>query len=162
MRKKNIKTEGIAVSDFRKAIEATPDVAVGYRPGLQALRSVDKVYVVLADTDKIEGSLDIDTCTKKLYPGSNRWDYAISYKGKVYYVEVHPADTSNVKIMMSKLAWLKQWLLDKAPEINKLPKSEPSFFWVATNAGIHIPPTSIQYKNLAINKLLPIKVLRVK
>ena len=91
---------------FKEAVEATPDVALGYQEGINAFgKYADKIIV--PDPDKIDGSLDIDEATLKLYPDDNRWDYALCYDSEVFYIEVHSAITSEVSRMVKKLQWLK-------------------------------------------------------
>lgn len=108
-------------SDFRKAVEETPDVSKGYKSGLQALKGSDRSAVVAADTRLLAGSVDIDTEVKEKYPNANRWDYAIGYSGKVCY---------------------------KAPLLDAIPKTTPAFVWVQTK-GAGILPQSSQAKRLA-------------
>lgn len=103
---------------FKYAITCTPDIKDGFRDGLQALGSNAK-NVTPANSRKIDGSVDIDSCTHDLYPNESRWDYAIGYDGKAYFLEVHPANTSNVKEMVKKADWLKKWLSEKAVELKK-------------------------------------------
>ena len=57
---------------------------------------------MVKDARRLDGSLNIDEETKMLYPNESRWDYAVSCDGKVYYVEVHPANTSNVEEVIKK------------------------------------------------------------
>ena len=112
---KKQKTAGAdkANCSFRKAIENTPDVQHGYREGLQAIVKADKRAVMVKDARRLDGSLNIDEETKMLYPNESRWDYAVGYDGKVYYVEVHPANTSNVEEVIKKKLWLDKWLKEK-------------------------------------------------
>lgn len=145
------------ISVFEKAIRATPDVANGYCPGLEAFGEY-KLKIKVPDTSKIDGSLDIDETTKKLYPDSNRWDYAVCYDGEVYYIEIHTASTGEVRTMLNKLNWLKQWLKTKAVEINKLTsKTKHPFYWIQSSK-FDIPKHTSQYKMLAQNKLHPMSV----
>jgi hypothetical protein len=95
---------------FLDAVESTPEICASYKNGLQALKRSDTGKVTASDTRKIDGSVDIDAAVKTLYPDANRWDYAIGYDSKVCYVEVHPAYTSEIDIMLKKLSWLKGWL----------------------------------------------------
>lgn len=76
---KKQKTAGAdkANCSFRKAIENTPDVQHGYREGLQAIVKADKRAVMVKDARRLDGSLNIDEETKKLYPNESRWDYAV-------------------------------------------------------------------------------------
>ena len=130
---------------FEEAVKATPDVSTGYREGIEAFGEY-KAKIKVPDSKKINGSLDIDAMTVKLYPDSNRWDYAICYDGEVFYIEVHSAITSEVSKMIKKLQWLKSWLATKAPEINKLTaKTRQPYYWVQSS-GCNIPKRMPQYK----------------
>lgn len=133
---------------FREAVEATADIAAAYKSGLQALKRADAGKVTASDTRKIDGSVDIDSAVKALYPDDNRWDYAIGYDSKVCYVEVHPAFTSEIDTMLKKLTWLKGWLKDKAPKLNEMQKMSPAYVWVQSGKCA-ILPTSGQAKKLA-------------
>ena len=146
---------------FRQAVEATPDVASGYRPGLQALLKKDSKKIELADPTKCEGSLDIDTCTTAKYPQANRWDYALSYKAQAYFVEVHSAETGEVSTVLKKLQWLKDWLETEAPEIKKMKAGGQAFFWLQSGR-FDILPGSPQSIKLASARLRPIPKLVLK
>ncbi len=146
---KNKKEALAPICAFRMAVEETPDVANGYCPGLQALENVDKGAVKLKDKRKVDGSLNIDKETKLLYPNDPRWDYAVGYDGKVFFVEVHPANTSNISEMAKKKEWLKKWLKSKAPLLNALPSGHPRFLWVATESGVHISNQASYKRKLA-------------
>lgn len=130
-----------AANKFKEAVESTREVKDGFCQGLQALKKTDRFKVSCRNSCKLEGSLDIDTNVKALYPNSDRWDYAISYSGKVCYCEVHPAETSEVTKMIGKLTWLKQWLKYKAPNINALPACTPKYVWVSSGR-VNVLPTS--------------------
>jgi hypothetical protein len=137
------------VKSFKAAVEATPDVANCYQPGLRAL-GVHSSKITVASPALLNGSIDIDSCTVHLYPTENRWDYAFAYKGEVFFMEVHSAKSSEVRVMLKKLQWLKDWLQLKAPEINKIKsKSNEPFYWVQSK-GANIPKGSPQYR-AAIN-----------
>ena len=52
---------------FKKAVEAIPDIKDGFRFGVQALGGMS--YLVTSSTPRLfDGSVDIDACTKDLYP----------------------------------------------------------------------------------------------
>lgn len=146
---KNIKEALVPISAFRKAVEGTPDVAKGYCSGLQALENVDKSAVKLKDKHKVDGSLNIDKETKLLYPKDPRWDYAVGYDDKVFFVEVHPANTSNISEIAKKKEWLKNWLQSKAPLLDALPSGNPRFLWAATESGVHILNQTSYMRKLA-------------
>ena len=146
---KNTKEALVPKCAFRMAVEGTPDVANGYCPGLQALENVDKSAVKLNDKRKLDGSLNIDKETKHLYPNEPRWDYAVGYDDKVFFVEVHPANTSNISDMAKKKEWLKKWLQSKAPLLDALPSGNPRFLWAATESGVHILNQTSHMRKLA-------------
>ena len=131
---------------FQSAIENTTLLKDHLKNGLQALGS-NSSKVKPSDTRKCEGSVNIDNAVELKFPSSNRWDYAVGYNGKTYFIEIHPADTSEVKTVLEKLTWLKILLIENAPELNKEPKS---FHWIASG-GVHILPNSPQARKLALS-----------
>lgn len=144
---------------FKSAVESTPDVANGYRSGLSAMGPhTSKISV--ASTLLIEGSVDIDTCTTAKYPNSNRWDYVFAYDGRAYFVEVHSANTSEVRTVLNKLQWLKDWLNNNATEINKLKAKNP-FYWIQSK-GFAIPKTSPQYRAASNAGIKPVAKLNLE
>ena len=143
---------------FQHAVEATPDVANGYRIGLGALGQYsNKIHA--AETRLLTGSVDIDTCTARKYPNANRWDYALAYRQKVYFVEVHSANTSQVSTVLRKLRWLKDWLNSCAPEINKL-KAQRPYYWIMSN-NHQILRGSSQARQISQAGLKPISCLNL-
>ncbi len=142
-------------SAFQKAVEGTPDVAHGYCVGLQAIEKCDKDAVVVKDSRLVDGSLNIDKMTQNAYPHDARWDYAIGYDGKACYVEVHPANTSNIPEMAKKKEWLDSWLKSKAPLLHALPSDSPRLLWAATESGVHISKQSSYKRKLAQLGLIP-------
>lgn len=100
MANKNRKKEQIgaklAKCAFQVAIEKTEEVKNGFCVGKHAIKSIDRSKVVAANKNRLQGSPDIDSQVKALYPNEPRWDYALSYDDKIYFFEVHPAETSEV------------------------------------------------------------------
>lgn len=139
---------------FKQAVQNTPDVSDKYCAGLGAFgRYAIKIRV--PNPSKIEGSLDIDSATKDIYPEENRWDYAMCYDGEVFYIEIHPATTTEIAKMIKKLEWIKRWLSLKAPKINKLTtKTKNPYHWVQS-ANFDIPKHTLQYKALIKYKIIP-------
>lgn len=131
---------------FKTAVWSTPEAQNCFQSGLQALGKYS-LKIIPEDSSKCAGSLDIDACTQSLYPDENRWDYALSYDSKVYFVEVHPAETGEISTVLRKLQWLKDWLSHKAPEIYKLKANAP-YFWIQSGR-CNITMTSVQGKKLA-------------
>jgi hypothetical protein len=77
--------------------------------------------------------VDIDSALRRIYPNAARWDYLVGIRGprqqdSAVWLEVHPASSSHIGEVLSKLQWLKQWLAASAPELNQL---RPRFCWVA-------------------------------
>jgi len=116
---------------FKQVVEATPDVENGYQVGLGALGQY-RNKINAANTRLLNGSVDIDACTTVKYPNENRWDYALAYSQKVYFVEVHSANTGQVNVVLRKLQWLKDWLNSSAPEIKKMKAQQP-YYWIMSN-----------------------------
>lgn len=135
---------------FRSAVDETPDVKNGFCYGLQALKG-NTQHVNVSDSRKLDGSVDIDDCTHDLYPNDSRWDYVLGYGGKAYFLEVHPANTSNVKEMINKAKWLTCWLNEKAPLLKSIAVNN-IFYWAASGKSCIIPG-STQSRQLAQSKI---------
>jgi hypothetical protein len=148
---------------FKAAVEATPDVKGCYNPGLKALESKDRKKIVMADTQKCGGSLFIDDCLTKQKKNinENRWDYAIDYAGKVYFVEVHTASSSEVSVVSNKLSWLKGWLINNAPQIEALRAKDKAYYWIQSGR-YDIPPHLPQAKRALQLGIKPISKLELK
>ena len=144
---------------FKEAVQATPDVKDCYRKGKLAIIAKESNKIELTDPRKCGGSLFIDKCLvdQKKDNDKNRWDYAIDYSGKVYFSEVHTASTGEVSTVLLKLQWLKDWLLQKAPEINIL-RADAPFYWIQSK-GYHIAPNSPQERLVRQNGLRPVAKL---
>lgn len=122
--------ENSGKSAFQQAVEQTPEVRNGYCIGIKAVKNLERPKIKINKPLLLDGSLDIDKSVKMLYPRSARWDYAISYEGRVCFLEVHPAYDGEIKKMIEKLNWLKDWLRTKAPLMASLPKYEIPYCWI--------------------------------
>lgn len=78
-------------------------------------------------------------------------DYAIGYEQKAWFVEVHPANTSNVKEMLKKVEWLEGWLKDKGSQLAEI-RRDHLHYWIPSGK-VCISKTSPQYRSLAKHKL---------
>lgn len=141
-------------NNFKAAVEATPDIKNCYQTGLAALGKYSS-KIKLSGT--CQGSVDIDSCVKDKYPTSNRWDYTIGYKSEAYFIEVHSANTSEVDVVLRKLAWLKQWLHHEAPELNKI-KAKAPYIWLMSG-GYNILKNSSQHRRIIKEGMNPKSVL---
>ena len=136
-------------------------------PGISALKAIDRKRISAKDPRKYSDSLDLDSALESSCPNDPRWDYGIGYKKTktdevAVWVEVHPANTGEVKAMIKKLDWLKKWLQNEATELGKLTKKKhslPRFNWVASGK-IALPKGSKQARLLAQSGLsYPVKHL---
>jgi hypothetical protein len=120
---------------FKKSVEETPDLKGSWRPGLQALLGADKDHVTAEDTHSITGSVNLDATLKEKFPNDNRWDYAIGHQPSnvkgvmVYWTEIHPASSGEVKVVLAKLDWLQRWLKDSAPKLRAMRRA---FVWISS------------------------------
>ncbi len=152
----------ISVSEktFKENVEATPDISKYYEKGLSAL-GIHSKKIEISNTNKCCGSVDLDTCTTYLYPQASRWDYIFCYNNEVFFIEVHSANTSEVKTVIKKLHWLKQWLSESAPEINKMRAKIQPFIWIQSN-NFRIPKNSSQYLQAIQEGIKPIPKIVLK
>ena len=124
-----------APKNFRQKVDSIPALKGFWQEGLQALRSEDKPHIVPEDTRKLKGSVDVDKAYEKLAPQANRWDFAIAYQHTnrkeevVYWVELHTASDSQVKVVIKKAQWLLEWLKTEGKPLADL---ERSLVWVSS------------------------------
>ncbi len=135
---------------FELAVNSIEDLRDGYRKGLQALKG-NSSKLSIRDSNKLLGSVDIDEHTKSIYPQDSRWDFSIGYNQKAWFVEVHPANTSNVKEMVKKVQWLEGRLLGKGKSLASIRKNN-THYWIPSGK-VSILKTSAQYRCLAKHKI---------
>lgn len=128
MRHSKLGTRG---GSFHAAVQATP--ALAFQPGIQALLPPDKKRIVSAE--RATGSVALDEALKKRFPNANRWDYGIglpSGNGEmVLWLEPHHEASGETETVINKLRWLKHWLQNEAPALNRMPAT---FIWQVTNS----------------------------
>lgn len=140
---------------FQQAVEATPELAGAFQSGLGAVRTTDKARIRAEDTRLVRGSVDIDRALKPTYPNDNRWDYAVGHRhhnqqfDTVYWIEVHPANSREVKAVLGKLQWLRSWLGGSAPRLRVIRKE---FIWISSGKT-SFTLTSPQQKQFALHGL---------
>lgn len=161
--RKNVSIQHDATSKnaFQIAVENTEDVKNGYCQGKQAIKNADRTKIEVEDPQLLQGSLDIDNQVKMKYPRESRWDYALSYDDKLYYIEVHPAETSEIDQVISKVKWLKNWLKTKAAEIDNLPKAEHPYIWIQSGRYGILPMAKVR-KKLSVAGLITQPKLSLK
>ena len=156
-----------APNPFQQAVLNTPGLGGGaYCPGLRALTNKHRARVKPSEV-QILGSVNIEQALHQRYPNKPLRDYAIGVqKGNKPYaiwVEVHPANTSNVSEVLSKLRWLKEWLRlsGQATQLHALTPPQRAYHWIATD-GVHITPDSPEARQLAQAGLtMPREVLKL-
>ena len=143
--------EGELMNYFAKAVSDTVEISKCLKNGLKALGG-NSSKVVVGEPRKLEGSVNIDDCLSKRYPSAARWDYVFGYKNKIYYVEVHKGKLSEVKKIVEKVKWLKDWRKRCAKNLDALGTSGP-YYWVATGRIDQILPGSRYERMLANNQI---------
>jgi len=113
---------------FRTTFQQT-DVADCIQPGIRALGANSSTVTNQSHHD-FEGSVDIDTCLTSKYPQDHRWDYAFGLGNKIYYVEVHHASDSEVRVVIAKYQWLRDWQ-NRQPDPTAL-KTNSSYHWISS------------------------------
>lgn len=144
---------------FKSIVQAIPAIAGAYREGLQALESKDAGKVKPQNPRKLSGSVYLDKCLKTTNPHDARWDYVIGYSEKAYFVEVHPANTSNVDEVVKKKKWLDVWLKTNALDLKAM-MAGTGYYWIASGK-VAILPNSPQARKIAKNKLVLCKELNL-
>jgi hypothetical protein len=120
---------------FKKAVQKTPHLTIGWKSGLGALRAQDRPHVVAENPRLLKGSADIDSALQAVEPNAHRWDFAIGFRHTnrqrdcVYWVEIHTANDKAVNVVLDKLRWLRQWL---AGDGKLLSEFERDFIWVSS------------------------------
>lgn len=117
---------------FKAAVAMTPAIAHAHQPGIQALVPADKKRLLVAET--ATGSVALDEALRDRFPNANRWDYGIGLPAgkaeQVLWLEVHHAASGETEHVLRKLRWLKGWLRDEAPELDRMPAK---FIWLLSN-----------------------------
>ena len=145
-----------------RAVDRTPDVAGCYSLGIQAVKGEYRSKIKTYNPRLLTGSIDIDSATQSHYPDASRWDYGIEYNDETYFVEFHPASTTNVEEMIEKKSWLDRWLHERAPHIKALmPVKNKAYHWIATGS-IKILSGSRHSRKLSAIGLLPKKIMVFK
>ena len=107
------------------------------KSGFQALGSHSRSVRTKHRNVSVTGSIDLDSALSAAEPQAARWDYGIgvrTQKGEqLEWVEVHPASSGEVKVVLAKLDWLKE-KIDGWPQANGHGVSQHRFHWVPTGS----------------------------
>lgn len=157
MRNKKQKTQNARLS-FSQAMSKINTLTS--QDGLTALKGNERCKILPTNKRMVNGSADIDSSYLASEPISQRWDYVIGYKNQAYFVEIHPACTSQVAKVIGKLEWLKNKLKGDLHPLDRI-KADTPFHWIASGSKIDILSTSKEYKQCAAKGLLPKAVLNL-
>ena len=135
---------------FKNSVRKCMDIKDALKSGLSALKANSK-YVKVTNTKLLDGSVDIDEAVRDKYPEDSRWDYVVGYANEAFFIEVHPAATSNIDDMVKKVKWLKNWLASSAPDLKSLHKIEV-YYWIPSGR-VSILKGSVQDRKIAANHL---------
>ena len=147
---------------------ATPTpVANAYQPGLQALAGNHRRLISCSDDRCLTGSVDLDDALGQEQPNEPRWDYGVGYRHQddeyAVWVEVHSAQTSEVKQVLRKLRWLKDWLNADGQPLRRITAdngSIPAYVWIASGRN-RLPRHTRQAKLAAQEGIKPRKSLEL-
>jgi hypothetical protein len=114
---------------FEDAVKNTPSIARCFKSGLQALGGYSSL-IRPPDPRQCSGSIEIDQCTRATDQQASRWDYALGYKSRAYFVEVHPANGS-VTDVVKKAEWLREWLKSEGHLLAAI-HGDGVFHWLPT------------------------------
>ncbi len=154
---------------FKNAVKAAPlPVNDAYCPGKQGMEKKHRKHVECANPQRITGSVNLDSVLAQdlRYASEPRWDYGLGYKlpegsEQAVWVEVHPAKTSEVSIVLKKLQWLRDWLDIEASELRQMTNRTSGnnrFVWIASSK-VNITKNSPQLRQLRQKGIQVKKVL---
>jgi hypothetical protein len=107
-------------SRFQRAVGACPSLKL--RAGLQAITTANRRKITPENPRSVTGSVNLDEDLKEQFPNDNRWDYVVGYMvsdtmDKVFFIEVHPAETSEIRCVINKVRNLRKWAVSNAPDL---------------------------------------------
>ncbi|MDE5877324.1 MAG: hypothetical protein K2H47_07510 [Muribaculaceae bacterium] len=146
-------------NELSKICLANEQLKPYFGSGLGAVKGSDRKYIKVPDTKLLGGSVALDEATKKTCPHDNRWDYAIEYDENTFFIEVHPASSSEIECVIQKVKFVIKWLKDNAPEFLTLAQKTRirEFYWVSSGkTDLRIVPGSQQGRKLALNHIRPV------
>ena len=121
---------------FQQAVAQTPEISGAWQAGLQALLEADRNRIQTAEPRNLRGSVNVEQCLARKYPEQRQWDYAVGFQPTnlveevIYWIEVHPANEGEVRVVLEKLKALKSWLRTNAKKMDEIKRS---FIWISSN-----------------------------
>ncbi len=135
---------------FKDSVQRIGELAPHYYQGLQALKKRSSCVAVISGCErKLTGSVDLDSAFRPSNPRESVWDYCVGIStGKaeeIHWIEIHPASTSEIPVVLKKLAWLKQWLREEGTPLRSFPSH---YIWISSGKT-RLSPTATQRKIIA-------------
>ncbi len=121
---------------FQQAVAQTHELSGAWEVGLQALLEADKDRIQTAEPRNLKGSVNVERFLASRYPEQRQWDYAVGFQPSnlaeevIYWIEVHPANEGEVRVVLEKLRALKTWLRTDAQKMDEMKRS---FIWISSN-----------------------------
>lgn len=131
---------------FKKTVEQHSETHSCYKRGLKAMGGYSQ-KIKTTNPRLINGSVFLEECLANNYHHANFWDYMVSYNSKIYFVEVHPAETGNISEMIKKVKWLKDWLNNSGVQFKHMKSNNYPYRWVASGR-VNIVKNSSQGRRL--------------
>lgn len=128
--------------------------------GLGALKKGERKCIKVPVSRLIGCNVALDEAAKEKCPNENRWDYVMDYNGFAFFIEIHPASTSEINCVVQKVDFVKKWLSDNEPQILDLPQKEAGarkFYWISSGGtDLRITPGSPQARKLVSKHIVPV------
>ena len=134
---------------FQEMVQANNTLSQCVRKGLKALSKGKKDKVNQGKNTKVTCSVDIDSCLQLQCPDLSRWDYGLGVGSRSIFLEIHPATTGEVEVVLKKLRWLKDWMRQNCPGFSK---AEKEYYWLATGK-VAVLKNSPQHRKIAASGL---------
>ncbi len=121
---------------FQQTVAQTPEISGAWQAGLQALLEADRNRIQTAEPRNLRGSVNVEQFLASRCPEQRQWDYAVGFQPMnldeevIYWIEVHPANEGEVRVVLEKLRALKTWLRTNARKMNAMKRS---FIWISSN-----------------------------
>lgn len=160
---KKFRTESI-IDEPRSSLESicrdNPVLNSYCKAGLQAIKKDNRNKIIVPDSKLLGSSVDLDNALKTIISQENRWDYGFEYDHYFIFIEIHPAETSQIDCICKKVIDTKEWLNNNCPEILHLPKFEKGkrqYYWISSGrTNLKIIPNSTHARKLAKNNIVSV------
>ena len=145
--------------NFEEIVRGLPSIGKCYRDGLSGVKGEHRSKLQTENPRHWKGSADLEKCYFQSR-GEASFDYLIGHGREGYFVEIHPASTSEVNTLVLKKESIERWLKEEASSLKKILAYQP-YVWLSTNK-VAILKNSPQAKRLAKSGIrFPQSVIRL-